>query len=108
MAQIIYDVSNQPMPNGTGLGGNPAGNQAVAVAKVPGQDDQYYVFVNSANGATPGSVTYRLVDMSLPGNAVFPNPIPMGAATSATNTSLGLNSTAESMIVIPQEGTENF
>ncbi|HTF21522.1 MAG TPA: PKD domain-containing protein [Chryseolinea sp.] len=104
----IYDVSNQPIPNGTGLGGNPAGNQAVAVAKVPGQDDQYYVFVNSANGATPGSVSYRLVDMSLPGNAVFPNPIPMGEATSATNTTLGLNSTAESMIVIPQEGTENF
>jgi hypothetical protein len=65
----IYDASNQPMPNGTGLGGNPAGNQAVAVAKVPGQDNQYYVFINSANGATGGSVSYRIVDMSLPGNA---------------------------------------
>src|SRR5690349_2075515 len=25
--QTIYDVSNQAMPNGTGLGGNSAGNQ---------------------------------------------------------------------------------
>jgi len=105
----IYDVSNQQMPNGSGLGGNPAGNQGVAVAKIPGQDNQYYVFVNSASEATPGSVSYRIVDMSLAGNAVFPSPIPLGAVTSATNAPLpGLANTAESMTIIPQEGTENF
>lgn len=109
--QTIFDVSNQAMPNGSGLGGNTAGNQAVAVAKVPGQEDQYYVFVNSANGSTPGSVSYRLVDMTQAGNAVFPSPLKLGAATAPTNTPLagpGLTSTSESMIVIPQQGTENF
>lgn len=107
--ETIYDVSGQPMPNGTGLGGNPAGNQGVAVAKVPGQDNQYYVFVNSADGATGGTVSYRIVDMSLQGNSDASNPTPFGEATSATNTTLaGLTNTSESMIVVQQQGSENF
>ena len=40
----IYDVSHTVMPNGTGLGANTSGNQPVAVAKVPGQATQYYIF----------------------------------------------------------------
>src|SRR5687768_2510055 len=40
----IYDRTHTLMPNGTGLGASVTGNQAVAIAKVPGQDNQYYVF----------------------------------------------------------------
>lgn len=105
--QSIYDVSHTPMPNGNPIGGgNPSGNQAAAVAKVPGQDDQYYVFVNSANNASFGAVTYHTVDMSLAGNGPIAS-LPMGDVISTNNT-LGLNNTAEAMIVIQQEGTENF
>ncbi|MEJ1239627.1 PKD domain-containing protein [Chryseolinea sp. T2] len=106
--QIIYDVSNQPMPGGSGLGGNSAGNQAVAVAKMPGQDNQYYVFINSATGSTGGGVSYRTVDMSRPGNAVFPNPIPLGEASGSNTGVTGASNTSEAMVVIPQQGTENF
>ena len=70
----IYDVSNTVMPNGTGLGANSSGNQPVVVAKVPGQDNQYYVIVNTANSTTGGTISYRIVDMSLFGNAVFQRP----------------------------------
>ena len=70
----IYDRTNAVMTNGTGLGANTSGNQPVAIAKVPGQDNQYYVFVNTANGTTPGTISYRIVDMSLGGNAPFPTP----------------------------------
>lgn len=112
----IYDATHQPMPNGSGLGGNSSGNQGVVVAKVPGQDNQYYVIVNSANGTTPGTVSYRIVDMSLYGNSAAPVP-PLGAATSSSNILLdppgppvipGLSSSAEAMIVVPQPGTDNF
>ena len=104
----IYDRTNTVMPNGSGLVGNPAGNQAVAIAKVPGQDNQYYVFTNSANGATAGSISYRIVDMSLGGNAVFPAP-PAGEGTTAGNTAVtGLASTSEAMLIVPQPNSDNF
>src|SRR5687767_9935695 len=104
----IYDRTNTVMPNGSGLVGNAAGNQAVSIAKVPGQDNQYYVFTNSANGATPGSVSYRIVDTSLGGNGVFPAP-PAGEGTTASNTAVtGLAATSEAMLIVPQANSDNF
>ncbi|WP_276369666.1 PKD domain-containing protein [Chryseolinea sp. H1M3-3] len=104
----IYDRSHTVMPNGTGLGANTAGNQPVAIAKVPGQDNQYYVFTNSANGTTAGSISYRIVDISLGGNAAFPLP-PAGEATTAGNTAVpGHASTSEAMMVIPHANGDDF
>jgi hypothetical protein len=104
----IYDVSNTVMPNGTGLGANSSGNQAVVVAKVPGQATQYYVIVNTSNFTTGGTVSYRIVDMSLFGNAVFPTPA-LGDATTAANTAItGLTGRSEAMIVIPHANGDNF
>ena len=104
----IYDVSNTVMPNGTGLGANSSGNQPVVVAKVPGQDNQYYVIVNTANSTTGGTISYRIVDMSLFGNAVFPTPA-LGDATTAANTAItGLTGTSEAMIVIPHANGDDF
>ena len=104
----IYDVSNTVMPNGTGLGANSSGNQPVVVAKVPGQDNQYYVIVNDANFTTGGTISYRIVDMTLFGNAVFPTPA-LGDATTAANTAItGLTGRSEAMITIPHENGDNF
>ncbi len=104
----IYDRTHTVMPNGTGLGANTAGNQPVAIAKVPGQDNQYYVFTNSANGIAAGSISYRIVDMSLGGNAAFPLP-PAGEATTAGNTAVpGHASTSEAMMVIPHANGDDF
>jgi len=104
----IYDVSNTIMPSGTGLGANPSANQPVVVAKVPGQDNQYYVIFNNANFTTGGTVSYRIVDMTLFGNAVFPTPA-LGDATTPANTAItGLTSRSEAMIVIPHENGDNF
>src|SRR5688572_12966330 len=104
----IYDRTNTLMPNGSGLLGNSSGNQAVAIAKVPGEDNQYYVFTNSANGAAAGSISYRIVDMSLGGNGVFPAP-PAGEGTTASNTAVtGLASSSEAMLIIPHETGDDF
>jgi len=104
----IYDVSHAVMPNGTGLTSNTSGNQPVAIAKVPGQDNQYYIFTNDANFTAGGAISYRIVDMTLFGNAVFPTPA-LGNATTATNTAVaGLTGRSEAMITIPHANGDNF
>jgi len=104
----IYDVSNAVMPNGTGLGANTSGNQPVAIAKVPGQDNQYYIFSNNATFTTGGSISFRIVDMTLFGNAIFPTPA-LGDATTAGNTAVaGLTGRSESMITIPHANGDDF
>ncbi|MEJ7646622.1 MAG: gliding motility-associated C-terminal domain-containing protein [Chryseolinea sp.] len=100
----IYDVSRQVMPQGTGLIANPSGNQPVAVAKVPGQDNQFYIFMNDPTG----SIFFRTVDMTAFGNAVFPTPA-LGDATSTTNSPVtGLTGRAPAMIVVPHANGDNF
>ncbi len=104
----IYDVSNTVMPNGTGLGANTSGNQPVTVAKVPGQDNQFYLFANDANFTAGGAISYRIVDMTLFGNAVFPTPA-LGSPTTPTNTAVaGLTGRSEAMITIPHSNGDNF
>ncbi|MFM7195646.1 MAG: hypothetical protein ACKOYP_12820, partial [Bacteroidota bacterium] len=70
----VVDVLGQPMPNGSGLSGNPASNQPVAVCPVPGQPGKYFIFTNSASVTAGGSVTYSVVDMALFGNGIAPAP----------------------------------
>jgi gliding motility-associated-like protein len=103
----IYDVTHSKMPNGIGLGGNSFGNQPVAITKVPGQKTQYYVFVNTANGTTPGTVSYRIVDMAEFGNAFFPDP-PQGNGVGGNVPVTGLTGRSEAMIVIPHFNGEDF
>ncbi|MEO8473403.1 MAG: gliding motility-associated C-terminal domain-containing protein [Chryseolinea sp.] len=101
----IYDVSNKAMPQGTGLGADVNANQAVVIGKVPGQDNQYYVFVRDVGG----TVSYRIVDLTAIGNAAaFPAP-PLGDAVSAANTAVaGLTGLSDAMIVVPGANGDNF
>jgi gliding motility-associated-like protein len=102
----IYDRTHIVMINGNGLNANTSGNQPVAVAKVPGQDNQYYVFTNSANGTTAGAISYSIVDMSLGGNATFPTP-PAGEVTTKNTTVAGLT-TSEAMMVVAHPNGDDF
>ncbi len=104
----IFDATHQLMPNGNGLGANTLANQPVAIAKAPGNGNQYYVFANTANFTTGGNISFRMVDMNQFGNAIFPSPA-LGAATSATNTALGaLTGRSEAMITVPHANREDF
>lgn len=105
--QTVYDVTHKPMPNGGGLNANTNGNQPVAVSPVPGQTDQYYIFTNTANYTTGGTISHTTVDMTQFGNAVFPVPA-LGDVTNPKNTAVaGLTGRSEGMIVIPHSnGTE--
>ncbi len=105
--QNIYDASHQVMFGATPLGGNPNGNQAVAIAKVPGEANQYYVFVNTADGTTPGAVNYFTVDMSRTGNATFPSP-PLGEMIASNGAVPGVAGVSEAMITVPSAGDDFF
>jgi large repetitive protein len=103
----IYDVTNTIMPAGSGLGANTSANQPVAIAKAPGQKTQYYVFMNTANGTTGGSVSFRMVDLAAFGNAVFPNPA-QGNAIGGNTAVAGLTGRSEAMITVPHANREDF
>jgi large repetitive protein len=104
----IFDITHNAMPNGTGLAGNTSGNQPVAIAKVPGQNTQYYVFTNSANFTGGGTIVYSIVDMSQFGNAVFPNPA-LGDVTQKNQPiGAGLTARGEAMITVQHANGEDF
>lgn len=102
---VVYDISSAltPMTNGSGLAGNPAGNQSVAICPIPGAPDQYYIFTISPGG----TALFSIVDMSLFGNSIFPAP-PTGEVT-LKNQAFGIpaNTRSEAMITIPHaNGTD--
>jgi gliding motility-associated-like protein len=104
---VIYDASGAAMPNGTGLSGNPSGNQPAVVAAVPGQPNQYFVFTNTADYTTGGDIFLTTVDMSLPGNGGTGAPPPLGDVTSANVPIPTLTNRSEAMILIPHaNGTD--
>lgn len=103
----VYDVTHTLMPNGAGLTGNTAGNQPVAMAKVPGSDTQYYIFTNTASFTAGGSVSYSIVDMASFGNAVFPTPA-IGDVTSKNNAIAAIPNRSEAMLVIQHTNGRDF
>ncbi|MBL0044171.1 MAG: gliding motility-associated C-terminal domain-containing protein [Flavobacteriales bacterium] len=68
--ETIYDRSNTPMPNGTGMGGNLSSAQGVVIVPFPGNAYLYYLFtVPSQVGQFSGNdhMTWSVIDMSLNG-----------------------------------------
>lgn len=62
----VWNAQHQVMPNGTGLFANLSTSNAALIVPMPAHADLYYIFVMSAF-ATPGALTYSIVDMSLDG-----------------------------------------
>jgi large repetitive protein len=104
----IFDATHNLMPNGSALGANTSGNQPVAIAKAPGPGKRYYVFTNTANNTTGGTISFRIIDMNQLGNALFPSP-PLGAGVTAASTPIGaLTGRSEAMITVPHANREDF
>lgn len=100
---VIYDVSNQAMPNGSGLSAGTARNQPVVVTQFPGSTDRYYVITNSATG----EIRMTIVDMSLNGN---PSAQPLGDVDTGTKDALvgTLTGQSQAMITIPRGTNGEF
>jgi len=104
----VFDVTNQPMPNGNGLTANSVANQPVVICPVPGQTNKYFIFTNTANYTTVGTVSRSVVDMTLFGNSVFPSPA-AGDLQNPKNVAVpGLNNVSEGMIIVPHANGTDF
>lgn len=104
----VFDASHQVMTGGLGLAGNSSANQPVAICAVPGLPNQYYVFSNSADYTTPGTIFYTVVDMNQFGNAVFPMPALGEVNASIKAKATSLNNTAEAMIIVSKSDLSGF
>lgn len=103
----VYDACHLAMPNGNGLNGQPDANQPVAIAPMPGQTNRWYIFTNSANFTTGGSISQSEVDLNQFGNAVFPAPA-LGVVGAKNVAMPGLSNRSEGMIVVPHANRIDF
>ncbi|MGC1243594.1 MAG: PKD domain-containing protein [Chryseosolibacter sp.] len=97
----VYDVTHTVMPNGSGLPGDPASNQAVVIAKVPGSATEYYVIAREPGG----TVSYSIVNMAAFGNATFPTPATGDVTTRDQDIIPGRS---EAMLVVQHENKRDF
>jgi gliding motility-associated-like protein len=103
----IYDANHNLMPNGSGLTANITANQPVAICPVPGQGGKYYVFTNTADFTTGGSISFTIVDMNLFGASAFPAPA-FGDVESKNTPIPTLTGVAEGMITLPHQNGNDF
>jgi gliding motility-associated-like protein len=63
----VWNALNQPMPNGTNLGGSDvlSSFMAAVIVPVPGSCSKYYIFCQDDYEAGTDGITYSVVDMSL-------------------------------------------
>lgn len=105
----VYDASHKQMPNGNGLGANTSANQPAVICPVPGQPNKYFIFTNSANFTTGGSINRSVVDMALFGNAVFPSPALGNVEAANKNVAVpGLSNRSEAMMVIAHSNGTDY
>lgn len=105
----VYDATHTLMTNGSGLNGQTDTNQPVAISPVPGQTNKYYIFTNSANYTTGGTISLSTVDLNQFGNAVFPAPATGDVEVATKNTTIpGLTNRSEGMIVVPDANRIDF
>ncbi|MCE7862561.1 MAG: PKD domain-containing protein [Bacteroidetes bacterium CHB5] len=104
----VYDATHTTMPNGTGLNALANANQPVAISPMPGQTNRWYIFTNTANFTTGGSISRSAVDMNQFGNAVFPAPA-LGVVEAAKNVAMPvLTNRSEGMIIVPHANNTDF
>jgi len=97
----VWDASNNPMPNGTGLLGSSSGQlsstSAAVICEKPGSTNQYYLFTIDEQFSSAG-LRYNVVDMSLNGG--------QGDIVSGQKNISLFSTTSEKMCVIPNaQGT---
>jgi gliding motility-associated-like protein len=105
---VVYDACHLPMPGTAGIGGLATANQPVAITPVPGQTNRYFLFTNSANFTTGGTIRRLVINMNAPGSSIFPAP-PSGEGEGSVGTLAGLiNNRSEGMITVPHANGIDF
>lgn len=93
----VWDRTNNPMPNGTGLFGDASTTQSSVIVHRPGYKNRYYIFTLAALG-NPTGLSYSEVNMDLNGGK--------GDITSTKNTSLQSTLTEKLCAIRHSNGTD--
>jgi large repetitive protein len=103
----VYDATDVRMLHGSGLTGSTTANQPAVVCAIPGQANKYFIFTNSANFTTGGTISSSVVDMTIGGNSFFPAP-PLGDVVGTPVAVPGLTNRSEGMILVPHANGTDF
>jgi len=99
----VWNASNQPMPNGTGLlGGTPtllSSTTAAVIVPKPGSPNLYYIVTVDEQSSTNG-VRYSVVDMNLNGGT--------GAVVQVQKNILLFETTSEKLEVVPSSDGNSY
>lgn len=71
----VYDASHSLMPNGNGLYTSTDCAVTNLLCPVPGFNNKYYIFSNTAASPDEGKIYYSIVNMSLVGNGNAQSPL---------------------------------
>jgi len=105
-SSVIWDASHTLMPNGD-IDLDFSSTAGLAIAPVPGNCDQFYVFHLASTG--PGwGLHYSVVDMTLPGNGTV--PLPLGDVVPGQKDVLvyGADNLAEKIKIVQKGNTEDY
>jgi len=104
----VYNAFHVVMPNGSGLLGNTSANQPVVICQVPGDSTKFFIFTNTANYTTGGSIAVSIADMTLFGGSVSPAPA-LGDLVNPKNVAIaGLANRSEGMTIVPHANRKDF
>jgi hypothetical protein len=99
----VWDASNNPMPNGTGLlGGDPillSSTTAAVICEKPGSSNQYYLITVDEQGSNNG-IRYSVVDMTLNGG--------LGDIAAGQKNILIFSTNAEKACVVPNAASNGY
>ena len=103
----IWDASDQIMPNSYGLTSDQSASCGMVACRVPGTCDQYYIFYinTSPSGRT---LSYSVIDMSLPGNGTAANPLGDVVPSQKNILHFNADNIAEKLLIIQKGNTENY
>jgi hypothetical protein len=99
----VWDASNSPMPNGTGLLGSSSGElsstTAAVICEKPGSANQYYLFTIDEQYSS-GGVRYNIIDMTLNGG--------LGDIVAGQKNIPVFSTNSEKMCLVPNAGGTGY
>ncbi|WP_165806564.1 T9SS type B sorting domain-containing protein [Chitinophaga parva] len=106
----VWNASNQPMPNGTGLGGEDIATQSAVIVPLPQSKTLYYLFTVDDWQNDSGSFQYSIVDMSKDGGKgdVVTKNVLINSKVREQVTSVYSGSNCNVWIITHEKGNNNF
>lgn len=97
--RVFHGTTHQLLANGDALSGDSSSTEAALIApKFGSNNQQFYIFTNSTNVASPGTISYSVMDLAAG---------PSGTVTTK-NTPLVTGNVGEALDVLPHENGKSF